>query len=414
MYVYINANGDRVLTTPTLARAPGLRPSIVTAMTDPRRSSSTSTRRATRRSRAADANGFPNRKSFVTDFITGAPLFVDTHGLRTDVSPTTLVVDNAGADITVYALASESRRLQPRSPSQVSTNGTTWHSTTALATAVRVPGDGGHPLDHVKSYDIGDNNGTQYKYIRIIGTGDFKLDARRDRRRATAGPRTRRSRRTSRPSSIASLTTVPTSESRRRRRRAERRLHAAHTDRSHHARLERPRPAGADPRQPRRAIPFTRTADDRVSYPGGDDTLVVDASHDSGIDGTLDSVSQRARPDRHRRRQRRDRVPRRHAHRAARDRGERDHRDARRGARVDPSLLVVIAEQTLVSGHGLHDEHGRQHGHAHRLDHRADGRPRELPDRRRRHADAELLARAGEQQRRCSSATTSRAAAPSP
>ena len=250
MYVCINANGDRVLNA--TSSCTGLRPSIVTAMTDPSAQFVYLDAQGNKTFSAADANGFPNHKSFVTDFISGTPLFVDTHGLRSDFSPTTLVFDNAGADITVYALASEAVDFS-RISVQVSTNGTTWHSTTALATAVRVPGDGGHPLDHTKSYDIGDNTGIQYKYIRIVGSGDFKLDALGIV--AGHGGVENSSLATDFPTVvIASLTTVPTSRGRRRRRRAERRLHAAPEPHAH-VRLERARPAGADPRQPRRQRP---------------------------------------------------------------------------------------------------------------------------------------------------------------
>ena len=108
--------------------------------------------------------------------------------------------DNAGADITVYALASEAVDFT-RISVQVSTNGTTWVTANgARRYPVRVPGDGGHPLDHMKSYDIGGNTGTQYKYIRIVGSGDFKLDTL-GIVPGHGGPRTRRWRRTSRPSS---------------------------------------------------------------------------------------------------------------------------------------------------------------------------------------------------------------------
>ena len=75
------------------------------------------------------ATNFPNRKSFVTTF-PGTPLFVDTHGLRTDVPPTTLLVDNAGADITVYAKADGAVNFGAITV-QVSTNGTTWKTATA-------------------------------------------------------------------------------------------------------------------------------------------------------------------------------------------------------------------------------------------------------------------------------------------
>ena len=40
-----------------------------------------------------DANGFPLRKSYVTDFEHGVRLFVDTRGTRTEISPQVLVID---------------------------------------------------------------------------------------------------------------------------------------------------------------------------------------------------------------------------------------------------------------------------------------------------------------------------------
>ena len=173
-YVCINGDGNRVLSA--TSSCTGMRPSIVTAMTDPNAQLVYLDGQGNKTFSSTGANNFPNRKSFVTDY-TGAPLFVDTHGLRTDVPPTTLVVDNAGADITIYAQASGSVSFGAITV-EVSANGTTWKAATAVATAVRIPGDGGHPIGYVKSYDIGDNNGTLYKYVRVSGSStDFRLDA---------------------------------------------------------------------------------------------------------------------------------------------------------------------------------------------------------------------------------------------
>ena len=289
----------------------------------------------------------------------GAPLFVDTHGLRTDVPPTTLVVDNEGADITVYANAEGSTvnlfnaiTVQVGNCTGATEASCTWTTATAVGTAVRIPGDGGHPIGYVKSYDI-----TAATAIRARATPSEdhrlgRLQARRRRHR----PGSRRARELvardgvpdgrprvddapSRPTEVAGGVGV-----------AERRLHAAQRPHAH-ARLERPRPAGADPRQPRRSDPVHEDRATSASRTRATTTRCRQRVADSGIGGTLDTVSQAF-----------DRID----TTAGPTNGSIEFHEGTLTERQpiganattvtlssrarDPSLLVVIAEQALVSG----------------------------------------------------------------
>ena len=353
-----------------------------------------------------DAFGFPNRKSFVTDY-TGSPLFVDTHGLRTDVPPTTLVVDNAGADITVYALASGSVNFSAITV-EVSTNGTTWKAATAVGTAVRIPGDGGQPIGYVKSYDIGDNTGTLYKYVRISGSSATSSSTRVGIVAGHGGPENS-SLETAFPTVVvASLTTLPTAAATSEVGGAVGAPNGVFTQLQTHATctggacritlgsngLDLPAlirvnrvaaiPVHADARRPR-LVPGRR----RHALGRRVERLRDQRHARLGLAGVRPHRPTPARP--------------------RRDRSSTTAR-SRSGCSLPANATSVTLSQAPARSvaprrvrragagqrHRLHDERLRQHGHAHRVDHGADGRARELPGRRRRHADAELLARRGD------------------
>ena len=216
--------------------------------------------------------------------------------------------------------------------------------------AVRIPGDGGHPISYVRSYDItaatGDP-GTRYAFLRITGSADFKLDAvgivpghggPENSSLATAFPTVVLASRSTVPANqVAGGVGVPNGVFTQLNGRYIT-LGSNGLDLPALIRVNRVA-----------AIPFTQTRDVRVSYPNGNDSLSIDATLNSGIGGTLDTVSQAF-----------DRID----TAAGPTNGTIEFHDgtlterktiganattvALSSAPADPSLIIVIAEQVLV------------------------------------------------------------------
>src|SRR4029077_7960993 len=135
---------------------------------------------------------------------------------------------------------------------------------------------------YMKSYDVGGNTGTRYKYLRIVGaSSDFKLDGvgilpnhggPENSSLATDFPTV----------VIASKTTVPTDEIAGgvgAPNGVFTQLNGRHITLGSNG-LDLPALIRVNRVA---AIPFTKTVDVRVSYPGDNDSLSVNAGLDSGV-----------------------------------------------------------------------------------------------------------------------------------
>ncbi len=269
--VYINASGNRVLVSGSPAA--GLRPSIITAMSDPSaqlvhidvNGNKTFTSRT---------DGYLNPKSFVTKF-PGTELWVDNRGLRRELSAAMLVVDASGADFKVYAKpGSDFAQIR----AYVSVDGTSgsWVEATR-----------GTTTSTAALYSIGLGNNTAYRYIQLVGqSGDFFLDGLEilvDH----GGPESSTAA-TAFPTSIktgSAFTTVPTGEL----------AAAVGAPNALFAQLKnrlityqsngKDLPALIQVNRMETA-PFTTTRDDYKTFTGDTDRLVVNGSSESGMNGS--------------------------------------------------------------------------------------------------------------------------------
>ncbi|HEX4527586.1 MAG TPA: hypothetical protein VH108_12695 [Gaiellaceae bacterium] len=233
----------------------------------------------------ADANGFPNTRSYVASNDPSAQLLYVSPTGSTPVPSSVMVVNTAGADITVYA-----RPVGTPDWStvvvEVSNDLSSWTSTSAVTTPVNVPGDNFPSTVYMHSYNVNGTAGSTWKYVRVRSTNAFQLDAigiipghggPQTSSTATAFP-------TAVQSSSLSNAVVPG---------------AAGAPNGTYVDLGGQnivfKSTGTDTPalvQVNRVtdVPLTRSVDVHTSFAGGNDQLIVDGSLDGGSDGTLDTV----------------------------------------------------------------------------------------------------------------------------
>ena len=142
--VYLDADSNRTFNafgTSAAGAQVANRKSIVTSFTDPARAPVYLDGGGQKTFVALDPDGFPNKKSFVTDFETGVPLFTDSRGLRGDIDPAVLVIDTAGPDITVYQRPEGAANFGSIVVEVSKTGAAASWIATSLTTTTRVPGD---------------------------------------------------------------------------------------------------------------------------------------------------------------------------------------------------------------------------------------------------------------------------------